>query len=53
MENEADWHSRKMTKAEGAAALREIEQAYAEYGGDIDEKILFLDAEELARLKDA
>lgn len=53
MENEADWHSRKMTKAEGAAALKEIEQAYAAYGKDIDEKILFLNADELAELKNA
>lgn len=51
MEDEADWHSRKMTKAEGAAALKEIQEAYAPYGDDIDESILFLNAEELQTLK--
>ena len=53
MENEAVWHSRKMTKAEGASALREISRAYEEFGGSIDDFILFLTPEELKKLKDA
>lgn len=51
MEDEADWHSRKMTKEEGARALAEIEKAYEAYGGSIDESIIFLNPEELANLK--
>lgn len=51
MEDEADWHSRKMTKEEGAQALAEIEKAYKAYGGSIDESIIFLNPEELCRLK--
>lgn len=53
MENEADWHSRKMTKEEGAAALEEIEKAYSQYGDGIEDTILFLNAEELKELKNA
>ena len=53
MENDADWHSRKMTKAEGAQALEEVAQSYKEYGFDekIEESILFLNAEELEKLR--
>ena len=51
MENEADWHSRKMTKEEGAQALEEIAAAYRLYGFDnIEDSILFLNEEELAQL---
>ena len=51
MEDEADWHSRKMTKEEGASALREIAGRYRELGfGDVRESILFLDRSELAAL---
>ena len=51
MENEADWHSRKMTREEGAKALAEIEENYAKLGyGDVKNSILFLNAEELAEL---
>ena len=48
MENEADWHSRKMTHAEGAEALAEIAAAYEKMGfGEIESSIMFLDAQEL------
>lgn len=51
MENEADWHSRKMTHAEGAEALAEIAAAYEKMGfGEIESSIMFLDAQELAEL---
>lgn len=51
MENEADWHSRKMTREEGAQALAEVAEAYREYGfGDIEESIMFLNTKELSRL---
>ena len=51
MENEADWHSRKMTKAEGAQALEEIKQAYGKYGfAHIEKSVMFLSEEELAGL---
>lgn len=52
MENDADWHSRKMTKEEGRQALGEIAGAYRDAGfGDIEESIMFLDRKELAELK--
>lgn len=51
MENDADWHSRKMTKAEGIQALREIREAYEAYGfEDIESSIMFLCPQELAEL---
>ena len=51
MENDADWHSRKMTRAEGAQALEEIKKSYEAYGfKDIETSILFLNADELAGL---
>ncbi len=51
MENDADWHSRKMTKAEGVQALKEIKEAYEAYGfEDIESSIMFLSPEELAEL---
>ena len=51
MEDEADWHSRKMTKDEGIQALGEIAAAYEKSGfGDIEDSILFLNKEELAAL---
>ena len=51
MENDADWHSRKMTKEEGAQALAEIAAGYQNYGFDhIEESILFLNKKELAQL---
>lgn len=51
MEDEADWHSRKMTKAEGAQALAEITEAYEAYGFEkIEESILFLNQKELTQL---
>ena len=51
MENEADWHSRKMTDEEGAQALEEISKAYERYGFEhIEKSILFLNSEELAHL---
>ncbi len=52
MENEADWHSRKMTKAEGAKALAEIAEASQTVAPDIEESILFLNPEELKVLRD-
>lgn len=52
MEDEADWHSRKMTKEEGAKALQEIREAYvADFDDKIDDSILFLNSEELEALK--
>lgn len=52
MEDEADWHSRKMTKEEGAQALKEVRQIYEElFNENIDDSILFLNAEELEALK--
>lgn len=52
MEDEADWHSRKMTKEEGAQALKEVRQTYEElFNENIDDSILFLNAEELETLK--
>lgn len=51
MENEADWHSRKMTHDEGAQALAEIAANYEKRGfGDIRESVKFLNAQELAEL---
>lgn len=51
MENEADWHSRKMTREEGAQALAEVAESYRECGfGDIEESIMFLNTKELSRL---
>jgi len=51
MENESDWHSRKMTKAEGAQALAEIAANYERLGyGDIEKSIMFLSHQELAEL---
>ena len=51
MENEADWHSRKMTHAEGAEALAEIAAAYEKMGfGEIESSIMFLNEQELAEL---
>lgn len=51
MENDADWHSRKMTKEEGIQALKEIKEAYEAYGfSDIESSILFLSPQELAEL---
>ena len=48
MEDEADWHSRKMTKEECAQALGEIKKAYEEKGyTGIEDSILFLSPEEL------
>lgn len=51
MENEADWHSRKMTKSESAQALAEIESKYETYSQDIRESILFLNQDELQTLR--
>lgn len=52
MEDEADWHSRKMTRAEGAQALEEIRASYeAQFAENIDDSILFLNPEELKVLK--
>ena len=52
MENEADWHSRKMTKEEGIQALGEIAEAYESDGfGAIEDAIIFLNKEELSVLK--
>lgn len=52
MENEADWHSRKMTREEGAQALNEIKKHYAALGyGDITSKNFFLTSEELENLE--
>lgn len=51
MENEADWHSRKMTHDEGAQALTEIAANYEKCGfGDIRESVKFLNKQELAEL---
>lgn len=51
MENDPDWHSRKITKAEGAQALWEIAETYRKYGfGNIEKSIMFLNQEELSQL---
>lgn len=51
MENDADWHSRKMTKDEGVQALAEITESYKAYGFEnIEASIMFLDEKELAQL---
>ncbi len=51
MEDEADWHSRKMTKAEGMKALAEIAGQYEKYGfGNIEDSMMFLSPEELSEL---
>lgn len=51
MENDADWHSRKMTKTEGVQALAEITESYKAYGFEnIEAAIMFLDEKELAQL---
>lgn len=51
MENEVDWHSRKMTRQEGARALDEIAKEYERYGfGRIEDSIMFLSREELGEL---